>query len=210
MHEKCMTQWLAERGSAKTCPMCRKVWKVDGQESVALDHDFDTDAVQLYLDWLHTGKLQFEESIDRATDNFNIHLLKAFAVSDVMKDDTYKHLIIAEFFTGIDSKVNKGFWKKSVRYAFGSAGTDSMRELVVDVYLSDFRPSWIRDHKESFPAAFLDALLMAALEALRATKSTPRELLRRYTKGEYKIEAVNDDERKHDEMQDFLSLLMAP
>jgi hypothetical protein len=88
IHEKCMTQWLAERGSAKTCPMCRKAWKVDGQESVALDHDLDTDAVQLYLDWLYTGKPQFEDSIDRATDNFNIHLLKAFAVSDVMKDDT--------------------------------------------------------------------------------------------------------------------------
>jgi hypothetical protein len=202
-----MTQWLAERGSAKTCPMCRKIWKVDGQESVALDHDLDTDAVQLYLDWLYTGKLQFEESMDRATDNFNIHLLKAFAVSDVMQDNTFKHFIIAEFFTGVESKVNKGFWTKSVRYAFGSAGTDSLREFVVDACLSDFRPSWFTTYRLSFPAAFLNALLAAALEALKAIKPTPRELLRKYTKGEYKIEAVNDHERRHDEDLEFHEVL---
>jgi hypothetical protein len=89
IHEKCIEQWHQARAGPTTCPMCRRRWRQKSENAIELAHDLDTDAVQVYLDWLYTGELRIDEDIKRDSEDYNVCLLKAWSVSDATKDTKF-------------------------------------------------------------------------------------------------------------------------
>ncbi|OAK95109.1 hypothetical protein IQ06DRAFT_64248 [Phaeosphaeriaceae sp. SRC1lsM3a] len=88
IHEACIEQWTRRHS---TCPMCREPWRKAGGDAIHLDEELDTDAVQLYADWLYTDRLEFPEEYDCSRHPL---IFKAWTVSDVMQDAGFRHALI--------------------------------------------------------------------------------------------------------------------
>ncbi|KAF1934687.1 hypothetical protein EJ02DRAFT_471714 [Clathrospora elynae] len=93
------------------------------------------------LDWLYTCALQFDERVKRDGDEFNIVLLKAWNVSEGVKDESFRHSLVAEYCGHADVS---GFRTESAKYTFGPCGTHLMQEFFLDAFLDEIEPDWLQ------------------------------------------------------------------
>lgn len=97
-HGECISVWRAQYART-TCPMCRQAWEVEPR---SLKHQFkyselDHNAVQLYCDWLYTGRIQIDESMAQDSRDFGLLFLKAWDVALRVRDTDFRHALIACF-----------------------------------------------------------------------------------------------------------------
>ncbi|KAH7085333.1 hypothetical protein BKA63DRAFT_559969 [Paraphoma chrysanthemicola] len=191
VHEKCMEQWNQARAGTTTCPLCRRIWREDREDLIVLDEPLDSDAVQLYIDWLYTGCLQYQESSIESDEDFNLMLLKAWTVSVILKDTKFRYALIAEYVHAVVNESHPGFWLASVKYAFEENSSPSMRSFVADAFLANMEPDWFHNESHEFPTSFTHYLCRSILQSLK-DKVKDGELLQAHTNGEYELEE-NDD-----------------
>jgi hypothetical protein len=161
IHEKCIKQWTRTQ---KTCPMCRKPWKTDAEALITLEKDLDPDAVQLYLDWLYTGQLQISQAIDRGSHEFDLHLLKAWIVSEVIDDSVFRQAIIVEHLTVTDEGF-EGFGLHAIEFAFKDDTSHYMRAFVVDSFHVYADQEHFGDLLYDYPDNFVRELCLVAMQS---------------------------------------------
>lgn len=150
------------------CPLSRKFWKHKREDLVTLDKDLYIDAVQLYPDWLYTRNLLIPEELDREEENFTLFILKAFDVTDIIKDDEFRRALVAKF-------------------TFRDELSTEMQEFAVDAFLMDIYLDWFVAASDTFPREFVQAVLLAAL----------KEMLKKHAGKDCMVEdSVDEDENE--------------
>lgn len=167
VHESCIESWKrspVHSGSEKpapTCPMCRALWKNEPLlKYLSVEDDLDVDGVQGYLDWLYSGSLRIDRSISPKTDDFNLFLLKSWAVAAAVKDDDFTAEIIAMFF----AEARARFWTASVTWAFVERkGNDDIRNFIILVFMVYVEPGWFKKEAARWLDAFVRELADVAM-----------------------------------------------
>lgn len=189
-HEKCIERWDVTAENGATCPICRRVWQFKPKELVDVPEDahLDHDAVESYVEWLYTKKLDFGEDSTRYTTQYELRLLKAWTVADVFKDEGFKNCIVAEFVAWMDKDVAL-FGRNSVRYAYEEQCIASMREFVLDVWLMHNTLGFISHLFKDLPNEFARELCLALMLRTDWKDMKLKDLLKKHTGGEYDVEA---------------------
>jgi len=160
--------------------MCRKPWVKKDEGLITLNRELDADAFQLYLDWLYTGELHISEAIDRDSDEFNIHLLKAWVVSDVIDNDhEFEKLIVAQHFATIDEEDNKGFGFDAIRFAFQNQNHRYMQRFVAESVYAHAAWDVINHDMDSYPGEFVRQLCLAGMNFKQNQGTKARRELRK-------------------------------
>ncbi|RMZ70247.1 E3 ubiquitin- ligase Zswim2 [Pyrenophora seminiperda CCB06] len=175
IHEACIEAWKRSCGHTLhkeipgTCPLCRTSWKNDPLlKRMTVEKELDAEAVQAYLDWLYTSCLPIAPSLSRKTDEFNLVMLKLWAVANAVEDETFKSIVMTTYFK--DAKVS--FGAESVKWAFVERKSDAqIREFVLDVSLVYITPGWFTKQGKDWPDEFLRALADAAMVGWQERKS---------------------------------------
>jgi hypothetical protein len=174
--------------------MCRKLWETQPKDLALVNRGLDRDAVQIYVGWLYSGQLNIDEEMDRAGQEHNFLLLKAWRVSDAFQDANFRHAIIAEIISSMESDGNPGFDVDCVHYAYEEFQESSMREFMVGVFLTNFGPDNLEEVISEYPEEFTQDLCMVAVELLQKKGMTTEGLLEKFTDGALKLEHDGDGE----------------
>jgi hypothetical protein len=126
--------------------MCRATWKNEPLlKNLTISDDLDAAAVQMYLDWLYSTDLRIPARVDRATDAFNVALLKCWAVASAVQDDAFKGVVLAAFFTEAGAQ----FWRESIHWVFEDGyGNAEIRSFVIEVFMAFMEPGWFRQREQ--------------------------------------------------------------
>jgi hypothetical protein len=152
IHELCIENWKRKSDQQRhdrpppTCPMCRATWKNEPLlKNLTISDDLDAAAVQMYLDWLYSTDLRIPARVDRATDAFNVALLKCWAVASAVQDDAFKGVVLAAFFTEAGAQ----FWRESIHWVFEDGyGNAEIRSFVIEVFMAFMEPGWFRQREQ--------------------------------------------------------------
>ncbi|KAJ4365598.1 hypothetical protein N0V83_008218 [Neocucurbitaria cava] len=206
MHLKCMKAWRKRSQAEKprrrpTCPMCRSYWKQRTDGVVLIHEELDRNAVQLYIDWLYSGKLQVDEKFNRSSDEYNVQLLKGWTVSSTFKDVTFTYAIIAEYLSWeVKYSPSPYFGPDAAKYAFEDQDIGSMKRFVVDAFLVDIEDGWSESNATGFPPAFVRAVCVAAVRSMKKNRNNKdySDLLSTYTDEHYMLAETGDDEYEYE------------
>jgi hypothetical protein len=161
-HEECINEWRQSRQDPLTCPMCRKSWEIAPDLLYWVDDQpyggLSRDAVQIYIDWLYSGQLNIDEEIDRSGQDFNLLLLKACRVSDAFIDVKFRHAIIAEIVSAMESDGNPAFDQACVEYVYARDWSFAMRTFMVEAFLTNWDMSTLVEVVREYPAEFTEDL----------------------------------------------------
>jgi len=149
--------------------MCRATWKVEPLllKNLVIDHALDAEAVQIYLDWLYSSNLRISDNIPRASDEFNLKLLKCWAVACALEDITFRNVIVTAFFVEGEAC----FYKESIKWAFTEGHVDEdIKEFVIEVFMSFMQPGWFSRESASWPDVFVKAVADRAFEDMRGKR----------------------------------------
>jgi hypothetical protein len=190
LHEKCMDTWKKSHTAAK-CPMCRKTWKTDLKNVITLDEKLDQEGMQIYVNWLYSGNLHIYKA-DLSDQAYNLLLLKGLAVSEALGNDKFKHAIIAEYVSSIESEGNLGFDLECFEYAYYEHSDWPMRCFMVDAFLVDPDLDNIGEIAQEYPTQFMQDLCIAAVKLLKAGMKK-NDLLKNHANGEFELQGNPDD-----------------
>ncbi|CAO2656147.1 Nn.00g049500.m01.CDS01 [Neocucurbitaria sp. VM-36] len=197
IHEKCMEAWKRSQGTRQaTCPTCRKAWKQKTDDVILVDEDLDRDAVQLYIDWLYSGKLHIYADMDRADEEFDVQLLKAWVVSSKLIDFAFRYAIIAKYVATVESEARDGFWIVAAKFAFEEKDISSMKQFVVDAFLMRVDNNRFENNASDFPTTFVHAICGTLLHLMKigmGSHESHKDFLVRYTQGHYKLGDSEDE-----------------
>jgi hypothetical protein len=175
--------------------MCRAPWKNEPLlKCIALGDKLDPEAVQMYLDWLYTRRLDLPATLSRRTDAFNLVLLKCWAVACAFDDKTFRSSVLTTFFA--ESRAQ--FWLASVEWVFAEGNASSeIKAFVLDVFMAFSKPGWFKTEAEKWPQGFVREVGDRALENVgwkRSFERIRREWMRElgaYGVEERKMEVVS-------------------
>lgn len=151
--------------------------------TITLNEPLDSGAVQLYLHWVYTRTLVFQEGIDRGTDAFLVHLLQAWTVSDTVQDANFRHALVAELLSPFTD-----FWPTTIEYAFGDRPSRTMQAFLVDLSLAMFEPEQLEKDLFRFPITFTHAVYGALFKSMK-NKPLILDVLRKHTDDSYELVA---------------------
>ncbi|KAL1595520.1 hypothetical protein SLS59_008156 [Nothophoma quercina] len=130
-------------------------------EDVSIEQELDVEAVQVYIDWLYSGALRIDDSLDRNDDDFNFALLQCWEVANALQDRTFRDAVICTFFTEVKAR----FWSKSIKLAFeDNKGSDEMRQFVMRVFMTQMGQGSFRKWAHKWPKVFVIALADMSVE----------------------------------------------
>jgi hypothetical protein len=195
-HAYCIDGWKGSQIGPTTCPMCRRTWTRPLKTVEQLGLDVEPRIMQVYLDWLYTGKLQDIEGIDynAESDDYNIKALEAWAMAEAVEDADFKHAIVADIITKRSHVSSTGFGIESASAAFDLHDSSEMREFTAEAFLVNIDENWFTNGAAFFEPNFRHAVGHAAVRALGKEKPSHRALLEKYTKGTYEMEMEDDAE----------------
>ena len=113
-------------------------------------------------------------------------------MSDALADTRFTGAIVAEFLNSIKTAQNSGLGADCIAFAYGDNGTRKMRLFVVDLFMTNVCPADFAENVIAYPAEFKEDLCIAALGLLR-DRPTHKDLLARYTDGEYELQDDEDE-----------------
>jgi hypothetical protein len=192
VHVKCIEQWNGIR-PIHTCPLCQRVWMPKSEPLVRLDAELDIDAVQMYLEWLYTNCLSIPEDVSRNSEEICLFILKAWNVSEFMKDTNFRHALVAEYVSVTEVEEGTYFWSESAEFAFGDNGSEEMQQFVVDVFLTRVWTSWYDEWAHTFPNAFIHAVCRTVLMNIQEVPGID-EVLQYHANGDYVLEKTPEQE----------------
>ena len=197
IHQQCLDEWESSQVGDATCPMCRRVWTFETKDPEELDAELDWRALQLYVDWLYTRRLNRTDTDLECVDYSHRDLLEAWTVAAVLQDDEFKHAIIAEIVSEGDHLDNTGFGIRSVEYAFGEdIDILGMQNFITEAFLIGIDEDWFEVWSDEYLVNFVHALGRAALCAM-GNRPELGSLLEKYTKGEYMIEKEAEESQEN-------------
>jgi len=180
--------------------MCRSAWKSDApSRTLELDGKLDVEAVQIYLDWLYTGAVRIPASVSRATDAFNVLVLKCWAVAESLGDIAFRNDVVSLFFEEADVQ----FWKESVEWAFGEGNADEeVRGFVVEVFLAHVDVGWFKNESREWPAQFVGEVAEMMLGVVEGREKRMRfgDIKAVWLREAEEIEVVNGGVEKKDKV----------
>jgi hypothetical protein len=162
MHEECIDPRTRPH---LTCPMCRNDWHQASEELVTLEESLDPDAVQMSLDWLYTGRLQFPKNAQCFRHDHAITIFKAWTVSDVMQDAAFRHDLVAD----IMSKTLTEFPANAMEYIFVTKSSRTMRRFFVDLMLASHEPDHLVAKIPDLPTALTQAICRSLFKSAGTT-----------------------------------------
>ena len=157
---------------------------------VSADAELDHRAVQTYVDWLYTQKLDFGEDFTRDGDEYHLQLLKAWTVSSVFQDEEFKNATVAECIQVMEED-DFVFDSECVEYAYREQGIAAMQDFVLDVWLVHNNPEKVFEVFDELPFEFHMELVAVALRRNGREEAGLSGLLEKYTGGMY--EMVDDE-----------------
>lgn len=190
-----------------TCPMCRAPWSSDGPtvRPIRFTERLDAGAVRLYLNWLYSGCLRFDDNISSKTDAFILALLKGWEVAIAMIDEVFKHELVRTYFTL--SVPPTSCMSGAVLWAFVEQKDNNnirdIRKFLVENVLAQIGPGWFRDKAGCLPDVFVRELAETTLESLQGRMSY-EEFRRLWLNAEDDEENEDEgDEISYDEDEDI-------
>jgi hypothetical protein len=203
IHEKCIEAWKKSQAGPPRCPMCRKFWKLKPEDLIEVEGEVvDREIARAYVNWLYTEKIHISRSYHHTDDDFNVQLLKAWRFAHISEDDSFKHAIIAKFVSSVESGDNAGLGYHSIFYAYEEERweVDSMPQFIVDACLMHPDFDAMDELFEEFPTDFTKELCLRAMRLVKGdNKMKSKDLLNKYTGGEYMVEGDQDDENDEEE-----------
>ncbi|KAF2827381.1 hypothetical protein CC86DRAFT_393528 [Ophiobolus disseminans] len=176
VHNSCIEKWKRTSNQPSgdrqpaTCPMCRAHWKLEPLllKNLIIDAVLDAEAIQIYLDWLYSSNVRISDNIDRASDDFNVKLLKCWAVAEAVEDVSFRDAIVTTFF--VESGSNLG--KESIKWAFTDGyGGEEIEDFIIQVFMSSMKPGWFRKESAAWPDLFVRKLADRAFAEMDEKRS---------------------------------------
>ena len=192
VHVHCLENWGQANAGVITCPICRKPWqrRSTGILELKSKSAVDPKAMQTYIDWLYTGNIQIDTTVDAGSDASNVCLLRIWSVAKLMGDTKFENAIVALYTAAVECKQNRGFWLNIIWYTFETTGDDvpDMRDLIVYDFLAQVEPGWFGKEKYEYPEDFLRRVGELVSLKFGNDGSRPR-LLMAMTDGEFELQA---------------------
>ncbi|KAF3049992.1 hypothetical protein E8E11_008446 [Didymella keratinophila] len=192
IHQHCLYDWRKSKAGGLTCPMCRKDRQASVDTLFEFNHskvDLDPQAFQFYVDWLYTGEFKIDPAILTGSDAFNVHLLKAWTVSDAVTDFRFRNAIIARLTQAMETKGDKGFGLDSVKYAYKVDKSRLMETFVTLSFYPKLELEWLIEAAATYLQAFIREIYGERIHALRHFKRRRSQRhLETFTAGEYELD----------------------
>lgn len=182
-HQHCLEDWKnSPLDGGVTCPLCRHDRTPEPTAVLALPgpNDFEPETLQTYIDWLYTGTIQVDPKIPPESDEFNVYLLKAMSLACTVADEEFASSLKAHLVAHFESKVNTGFRKASIEYAFGAESYIPVKHFVLWSALSNMSGRQVFSGMDQLSDAVVQAIDDSLMQLRRYWFMTT-------TSGEYEL-----------------------